>query len=204
MKMNRLLVSVLMSSTILSTGALASNGTINFTGTVVASACDTDVTVSYTGGSYTSTAGVVTAQIDLPDTTPASLSTVGSYAGHTPFSIKLTNCLAGTTSPNNVYTRFVSGQTAPGDSNVLANTASSGAATNVGIAILRPDNQTQININADRLSSPGAVDAGAALPVSTGSADSVTLNYVAAYKALGASVGTGDVAARTQFEIVYY
>ncbi|WP_161969158.1 fimbrial protein [Entomohabitans teleogrylli] len=202
MKFKYALLPVTVAALLFSASALASNGTINFTGSVVSSACDADLTISYSGGSYTSSSGTVTAQINLPPATVAALPTTGSYAGHTPFSIALTNCQAGVSTPDTVYTRFVSGQTAAGDPAVLRNTTSGGAG-DVGIAILRPDSTTQININADHLSAPTSADQGSALPPS-GSPGSVTLNYVAAYKALGSSVTSGAVTAQTLFEIAYY
>lgn len=200
MKFKSALLPATVAALLFSANALASTGVINFTGNVIASPCDVDITLTTPTQSYTSTAGFLTAQITLPAVTPASFPTSGSYAGRTPFSIALTNCLAGAVSPTTVYTRFTSGLTASGDPAVLRNTNSSGA-TNVGIALLQSNGTTQIDINSHHQSS-GAHDPGQPLPAD--SAGDVTLNYVAAYKSLAAAVGTGLVAAQTSFEIAYH
>ncbi|HAU5634540.1 fimbrial protein [Citrobacter amalonaticus] len=202
MKFKNALLPATIAALLFSTNALASTGVINFTGNVIASPCDVDITLTTPAQSYSSTNGFLTAQLTLPDVTPASFPASGSYAGRTPFSIALTNCLAGAVSPTTVYTRFTSGLTASGDPAVLRNTDSSGA-TDVGIAILQSNGTAQIDINSDHQSS-GAYDPGQPLPDSSGSAGDVTLNYVAAYKSLAASVGTGVVAAQTSFEIAYH
>ncbi|HCD7254843.1 TPA: fimbrial protein [Citrobacter farmeri] len=200
MKFKSALLPATVAALLFSANALASTGVINFTGNVIASPCDVDITLTTPTQSYTSTAGFLTAQITLPAVTPASFPTSGSYAGRTPFSIALTNCLAGAVSPTTVYTRFTSGLTATGDPAVLRNTSPSGA-TGVGIALLQSNGTTQIDINSDHQSS-GAHDPGQPLP--SGTAGDVTLNYVAAYKSLAAAVGTGVVASQTSFEIAYH
>lgn len=50
MKLNRILASVTVASTLLSAGAMAADGTITFNGTVTASACTALTGVSVGGG----------------------------------------------------------------------------------------------------------------------------------------------------------
>lgn len=200
MKIKSALLPATIAALLFSTNALASTGTINFTGNVIASPCNAEITLTTPADSYTSSGGTLTAQLTLPDVTPASFAASGSYAGRTPFSIALTECLGGVGMPTTVYTRFTSGLTASGDPAVLRNTDSSGA-TDVGIAILQSNGTSQININSDHQSTSG-FDPGQALPTDT--EGDVTLNYVAAYKSLAATVGPGAVAAQTSFEIAYH
>ncbi|EPJ7086826.1 fimbrial protein [Citrobacter amalonaticus] len=201
MKIKSALLPATIAALLFSTNALASTGTINFTGNVIASPCNVDITLTTPAQSYASSGGTLTAQLTLPDVTPASFAASGSYAGRTPFSIALTDCLGGGVGmPTTVYTRFTSGLTASGDPAVLRNTDSSGA-TDVGIAILQSNGTSQININSDHQSTSG-FDPGQALPTDT--EGDVTLNYVAAYKSLAATVGPGAVTAQTLFEIAYY
>lgn len=190
MKMNRFFISTLVATGLMSSGAMAADGTITFTGSVTASACTTVVGAGQTGGSMSSGS----ATVSLPNVPSDIFTAQGVYAGHTAFSIELAGCEA-TGALQNVRALFTTASPAVEDNFVMANTAASGAA-NVGVAILTPSG-TQIDLNNGAL-----VDPGAALP--TGAASGMTLNYIAAYKSLSASVGQGDVTGVADYVISYF
>ena len=195
MKTNRLVLAALVSSALLSTNALAADGTINFTGAITASACTTVVGASSGGSTPTTTGAIVT----LPNVAATSLPTAGTYAGNTAFNIQLTGCQA-TAALTNVRALFTTATAEPSDIYVMKNTSTGGsAAQNVGVAILTTAG-TPIDLNGGSRMDPGAV-----LPAAGGAAGPITLNYQAAYKALTTgAVGAGSVTANAEYTISYY
>ena len=168
-KINKKLLTAAIFATLLSANASAADGTINFVVKVTASACATLVGAGPTGGSME-----LPATVTLPNVTSSTLNeAVGTYAGHTRFSIYLEDCEA-TAGLDNVRAIFTTGSPAAGDSHVMGNTAPGGA-QDVAIAILKTDG-TEIDLN----SGPDTDD-GEPLPVVSGP---VTLNYQAAYRSL--------------------
>jgi major type 1 subunit fimbrin (pilin) len=103
----------------------ASNGTINFTGKVLADTC----TISVNGGST----------VALPTVMAASFGAAGSVAGTTPFTVALTGCDSNTTSAKMQF----SGSNVDSATGNLKNTAAAGS--NVQIQLL---NSTDAAINA--------------------------------------------------------
>ncbi|NYY80093.1 hypothetical protein DMH27_00865 [Raoultella planticola] len=151
----------------LSANANAADGTINFQGTVTSSACTTIVGAAPAGG----TAGSTTT-VNLPPVSADTLNAlVGTYAGHTAFTIQLTGCQAAG-SLNSVRATFSTASPAAGD-NTVWQYRPSGAA-DVAVAILTAQS-APVHLNGGTL-----LDPGAALP--TAAAGPVTLNYLAAYK----------------------
>ncbi|MCR9027924.1 type 1 fimbrial protein [Citrobacter amalonaticus] len=128
MKANRLLLSALVSSALMSAGAMAADGTINFSGSITASACETIVGAVQDGNSTPS----LTATVNLLSATSDAFSAVGDIVNKTPFSIQLSGCAA-STGAENVRALFSGTAPVAGEPNLLANT---GGATNVGIVIL--------------------------------------------------------------------
>lgn len=187
--MNKSLLASSVFTVLFSLNAVAADGTINFTGNVTSSACTTIVGAGPTGGAMSNPATVA-----LPNVTDTTLNAaVGTYAGHTPFSISLTGCEA-TAALQNVRAIFTTPSPASGDNFVMGNTAVSGA-QNVAVAILSSGG-SQIDLNGG----PN-VDAGQALPVTSGP---VTLNYQAAYKSLTTGVTAGAVAGTAEYIISYF
>ncbi|HHQ4663630.1 TPA: fimbrial protein, partial [Aeromonas veronii] len=175
----------------------AADGTININGTVVAGACTAITQVDANGTVALPGAAGPVATLTLPTVAASTLAAaVGTYAGQTPFTIKLTGCQqAG--SLNNVRAEFTSASTPVGDNHVMANTATGSAASGVGVAIMQPNGVTQIDLH-----NGGARDPGAALP--TAAAADVILNYKAAYKSLSTTVTAGSVRGTTDFVISYF
>lgn len=190
MKLQRLLASMAVTSALFSAGAMAADGTIDFNGRITASACT--VTGAAQSGGATSTY----TNVDLAPVSVGSLTTVGTYAGHKPFSIYLTGCEA-TASLTNVYTAFTTPSPAAEDSGVMANILLSAPATGVGVAILNADTFAQIDMNAG-----SNADAPRALPAA-GSPAAMQLNYVAAVKVLSLPVTAGGVYGRATYIVTY-
>ncbi|EMN3921753.1 type 1 fimbrial protein [Citrobacter farmeri] len=188
-KINKKLLTAAIFATLLSANASAADGTINFVGKVTASACATLVGAGPTGGSME-----LPATVTLPNVTSSTLNeAVGTYAGHTRFSIYLEDCEA-TAGLDNVRAIFTTATPAAGDSHVMGNTAPGGA-QDVAIAILKTDG-TEIDLN----SGPDTDD-GEPLPVVSGP---VTLNYQAAYRSLTTTVTAGDVTGTANYIISYF
>ncbi|WP_410013509.1 fimbrial protein [Sodalis sp. C49] len=119
---------------ILSCGlANAADGTINFTGTILDTACVVEPAV---------------VAVNMGSLTVAAFSGVGATAGSTPFSITLTSCPAGLTTAQ----VFFSGAADPADSTVLGLTA--GGATGAGIALFESDGSTRVNLGAASVAQP--------------------------------------------------
>ena len=195
MKMNKSLLAVAMVMGFGSASVQAADGTINFTGLVVAGACTAVANVNANG---TVVAGPTpTATLALPTVNANALNVAaGTYVGQTPFSIELSNCQQAT-GLNNVRAEFTSASTPTGDNHVMANTATGASvAGNVAVAIMQQNGTTQIDLH-----NGPAKDVGLALPAT---AANLTLNYKAAYKSLTTSVTPGSVAAAADFVISYF
>ncbi|MFK3705522.1 fimbrial protein [Klebsiella sp. NPDC088457] len=174
----------------ISMNASAVDGTITFQGTVTSSACTTHVGVAPAGG----TPGHTTI-VNLPPVSADTLNNAsGTYAGHTAFTIQLTGCQAAG-GLNSIRATFTTGSPAVGDSTVMRNTTSGGAA-DVAVAILTSQS-APIHLNGGT-----QIDPGVALP--TGSAGAVTLNYLAAYKSLSTAVTSGPVTGVADYVISYF
>ncbi|WP_432723661.1 fimbrial protein [Jeongeupia wiesaeckerbachi] len=151
----------------------ASNGTVSFTGEVVANTC----TIA-NGGAVT---------VALPKVSTDVFSGDGSKAGQTRFNIDLTAC---TPASGQVGVRFTGiGSQVDMTRGLFVNT---GTATNVAVGVF---DDTALQLKP-------AADSGGFVNVDTSSgAASIPLD--AYYVATNATVGAGTVAATGNFELVY-
>jgi major type 1 subunit fimbrin (pilin) len=166
--------------------ALASDGTITFTGSIDASTCT--ISTTGTGGSFT---------VALPKVSSGVLSATGQTAGDTAFTIRLTGCsdIAG-----NVSTNFETGVAVDQASGRLNNTAATGGATNVQIQLLNANDSTPIVIGG----APGSQNSHEVPLASDGAtppAGNATLSYIARYYATGVSTA-GAVASQVTYSLI--
>jgi P pilus assembly protein, pilin FimA len=157
----------------LSPSVSAVDGTINFVGNILDTAC----TVDTASANQTVTLGNVAS---------SSFTATGSTAAATRFTIVLTNCPATVTGAS---VRF-DGAVSPANNTILALNAGQ-TATNVGIALYDQNNTTQIPIGTP----------SASVPVSTTAAN--TLTFFARYYATATPVGAGTANSTATFTITY-
>lgn len=153
--------------------AQAADGTITFTGSIVATSC-----VITGGGNLT---------VTMPPVDASALSTAGKTATPTQFNIAMTGCPA-TTSLHALFEIGTNVDTTTGN---LKNT---GTATNVQISLL---NSALAAINIATQANNGA---GTGLTTTT--AGAYTLSYYAQYIATG-TAGAGTVASSVTYSLVY-
>jgi major type 1 subunit fimbrin (pilin) len=174
MKLKALVAALVATSGLLGmTAAQASDGTVTFTGSIVATSC------VITGGGNIA--------VTLPPVDASALSASGKTATPTQFSIAMTACPA-TTSLHALFEIGANVDTTTGN---LKNT---GTATNVEISLL---NSALGAINIATQANDGA---GTGLTTTT--AGAYTLNYYAQYIATGAA-GAGTVASSVTYSLVY-
>lgn len=139
------------------------DGTITFTGKVVANTCTFNVNGGGPGGS---------GAVALPVVFTSALTTAGNVAGNKPFNIVVAGCDPNLTSVQEQFS----------GTNVLAdgNLKNTGSASNVEVQLLS-GTTTVINLNTNANS-----------PVGTLASGGVTLSYSAQYYATGAA-GSGLV-----------
>ncbi|MCA1324593.1 fimbrial protein [Herbaspirillum sp. alder98] len=172
--MKSILMSSLVAVSLFPAIAFASDGTINFTGSVVASTC-----------TYTGTTGN-SQTVALPAVSASALTASGNTAGDTPFDIRLANC--GATSKS-VAINLEGGAFDAATGN-LKNTASSNAATNVGVQLSNRTNNTVIQVPGPSATVASAVDGSARIPL------------LARYVASGPATA-GGVVSSVNFSIIY-
>lgn len=169
----------------LSHQALASDGTINFTGKIEDITC----TINVDSGSATST-------VTLPAVPKSALGAIGSTAGDTPFTIKLTGCtgtgVSATAKDVAVYFEPGGNVNAAGR---LNNTISETAAEGVDVALYRANSPTTPLML-------GVIPTAGYAQISTGT-PTATMNFVAKYYATTAAVDGGDVTTSATYSIVY-
>lgn len=153
--------------------ASATDGTINFTGTIKDTAC----TVDTASANQTVNLGTVAA---------TSFGSAGATASSSPFTINLTGCPKAVTSAS---IRF-DGPLAIGNTNLLA-LSSGQTATNVGVGIYQHNSATLIPVGI------------ASAPVTLSSTGTNTLNFVAKYVSTAATVGAGSANAVATFTVAY-
>ncbi|EGM5834836.1 fimbrial protein [Escherichia coli] len=164
-----------------SSATLAYDGTINFTGKVVAQTCSV-ATVSES------------LSVILPTVSTATLSADTKTAGLTPFTIQLTGCTVPATSgADKVNAYFEPNANTDYTTGNLTNTASSGA-SHVQIQLLNADGVKVIKLG----------QAAAAQNVDTVAINdaNVTLRYNAQYYATGVAT-VGDVTSTVNYTIAY-
>ena len=164
-----------------SSATLAYDGTINFTGKVVAQTCSVAT-------------GSESLSVILPTVSTATLSADTKTAGLTPFTIQLTGCTVPATSgADKVNAYFEPNANMDYTTGNLTNTASSGA-SNVQIQLLNADGVKVIKLG----------QAAAAQNVDTVAINdaNVTLRYNAQYYATGVATA-GDVTSTVNYTIAY-
>ncbi|CAM4380490.1 MAG: Major fimbrial subunit SMF-1 [Legionellaceae bacterium] len=165
---------------LISTGAFAIDGTVNFSGNISGTTCAIS----------NLTAGVL--DVTMPTVSKTALSSANSVAGLKPFTLQLA---CPTTSTGSVKAYWEPTSTNVTSSGYLKNTASTGAASNVAIQLIDSNTgiDAPINLFNDTLNNvvPIAADGSA------------TLNYKAQYIALTNAVAPGLVKASVQFSLVY-
>lgn len=159
----------------------AGNGTINFTGKVVAQTCDAAVN----GAANTSSVTLPTVQANV-------LGTAGSTAGQTSFNIALTNCAA--TSPtggSTVKAYFEKGATV--DANGRLTNQTTDGAKNVALELV--DGNDNSAIKAGDI----AQNTGNFVTIASGKA---TLPYSVRYYATGTATA-GVVTSSATYSLIY-
>ncbi|WP_406909113.1 fimbrial protein [Klebsiella oxytoca] len=154
--------------------ANAADGTINFTGIILESAC----TISAGHGSQSVVLGGVN---------KSAFTAAGNTAAPTKFSITLSSCPAAVTSARVTF----DGKTDTANSSLLALTPGAGIATGVGIGIYEDNNTTIIPISVH----------SAAKTLST--TEQTTFNFIAKYVSTAATVTAGPADAVSDFTISY-
>lgn len=179
--MKKNIFSVVLASAALfsiASNANAYDGQIDFTGSIVGTTC------TINGGTGKNFA------VALPPVSSASLAEVGSWAGRTPFEIKLTDC---TPAAGSVRTLFETGPTINTATGRLIVDGGAGAATNVEIGLL---NSSFAHIAAGAADGLQNTDT---LSIASGSA---TLGFYAQYESKG-NATPGAANSRVQYTIVY-
>ncbi|WP_050462953.1 fimbrial protein [Herbaspirillum autotrophicum] len=184
--MNKTLISALLAGAALvpfaasaqTAPATTADGTITFNGNVQSTTCIISVNDGNKDGA-----------VNLPTAKTTDLAADGAKFGATPFSIKLTGCVAagGATLASTVKPYFVG--SAVNTAGRLNNTLADGA-QRVNLELLNASNDSVINLAAAR-GSQGADQAA----INNGAA---TLNYKARYYATGAATA-GLVRSNVQF-----
>jgi major type 1 subunit fimbrin (pilin) len=167
---------------LVSGSAWASDGTISFTGAVVASTC----VVTLNGGSSSGT-------VTLPSVPTTILAASGNTAGPTNFTLNLTGCGL-VTGKTTVNAFFEAGSTV---NPVTGNLINSGAATNVALQLLVASTSAQIIPGSPTQAQPTGVTL-IATPGASGD-----LNYVVQYYATGVSTA-GTVTSSVTYSLAYY
>ncbi|CAG9184554.1 Major fimbrial subunit SMF-1 [Cupriavidus laharis] len=184
MKAKLLTVLLAAAAAIGSPFAHASDGTITFKGQI------TDTTCTITTGN----AGSFT--VTLPNVSKTNLTTAGSTAGTTGFSIALSNC---NPASGNVHAFFEAGANVDPATGRLINTddVGSGGAANVQIGLLNPSNGSLISIGA----SDGAAQNSLAQPIKPDG--TALLPYAAQYVATGGAAAAGSVSSSVTYILSY-
>lgn len=171
------LFTVLLASGFAMSGAQAADGTINFTGKILAATCTVNT-------------GSANQDVDLGVWGADGFGAAGTTQGSIPFSISLGSCDTSLTSTSATF-----GGTANSDNaNLLEVTTTGGtAATGLGIALYEADGTTPINLGSASTDIP-----------TNGNATSV-MNFVAKYMSTkaAAQVTPGDADAVADFTVNY-
>jgi major type 1 subunit fimbrin (pilin) len=183
--MKKLVLSAALAATfgaaaLISTSVAASDGTITFTGKVVANTCS----FSVNGGSASNT-------VQLPVVFTTALASAGNVAGNTPFTIKVSGCDPNLTSVQEQFGGSNINAATGNLKNIATATAPQTVASNVEVQLVNASTSTPINLNTNANS-----------PVGTLSSGGVTLNYQAQYYAT-AAVSAGLVSTTVTYTTQY-
>ncbi|HGT8137349.1 TPA: fimbrial protein [Escherichia coli] len=169
-------------SAVFAGSAMAYDGTITFTGKVVAQTC----TVNTDDKNL---------EVTLPTVATSSLKDNGATSGMTPFAIRLTGCATDMAGSQNVKAYFEPSSNIDLTTHNLKNTAVSDKANNVQIQLLNSNGTSTILL--------GEADNGQDVQSEEiGTDGSATLRYMAQYYATGQSTA-GDVKATVYYTIAY-
>jgi major type 1 subunit fimbrin (pilin) len=173
--MRKILITIALFSAALTPAIQAADGTINFTGSILDTACTVD-------------AGSANQTVPLGNVNKAAFKNAGDTASVQTFKITVSACDPTIT---RVAARF-DGAIAPGNSKLLGLTA--GGADGVGVGIFEADGTTQVPLGVSSI----GIDA----PATGASAD---LNFVAKYVATAANVDikSGAANATSTFTMDY-
>ncbi|EKS9798747.1 MULTISPECIES: fimbrial protein [Burkholderia] len=173
-------------------GAMASDGTINFSGSVVASTCQVD-------------SGTKDLTVKMPRAASSQLTAQGSTAGRTPFTLKLSGCTTdkdGTAAPvKKVSVSFEPGPNVNIASGRLKPTGAGtdGVASGVEIGILN-DKFEPIKIGAESSAQQvQTVD----IDTAVGGTGSATLQFAAQYVGTGAAIKGGKMDSFVTYSLMY-
>ncbi|WP_422420437.1 fimbrial protein [Pseudomonas sp. GZD-222] len=158
--------------------AHAIDGTITFTGSVVATSCTIN---AHSAGAASATVNLTSARLD-------NLDEMGDTTGDTNFNIVLSNC-TGTTGGQRVAVNFESGATV----NPQGRLNTTGSATGVQLAIYNRDSNNALML--------GQAPAAGTENITSNSA---TLPYTVKYHATSASPTAGTVSSSVNYSIAYF
>jgi len=127
----KILVTALLASVLAAPFAHASDGTVNFSGTVT----DTTCTVSVTG------AATKVTTVTLQTVSATALATAGQTAGLAPFTLRLSNCSSAKTLASTSAAYFEAGPGVDPSTGYVKNT---GTATNVALQLVDAANNKAI------------------------------------------------------------
>ncbi|WP_416048462.1 fimbrial protein [Cupriavidus basilensis] len=161
--------------------AQAADGTINFTGSVIASTCKIN-------------AGTNDLAVVLPRVGTNSLAKAGATAGRTPFVLALTGCSVSKDAPTKVAVSFEPGTSVNADTGRLK-LQGADAASNVEIGILN-DQSAPIKVGA------ASADQNSQIVAIDGTTGAAKMSYAAEYTATGvATAGTAN--SFVQYTLMY-
>lgn len=175
MKLSKIKLAMAASALLLTSGAYAVDGTINFTGSIVESTCSAAVT------------GTSGSTVNLGNVSSTGFNAAGDVSGAQPFTIALTGCPTTGTNANKSMAIQFAGTPDQAKTSLLAVT---GGATGVGIGIFNQEDDSQINLFSN--STAQAADNGNA-----------TFKFVAKYVSTANVVTAGQANADATFSIVY-
>lgn len=180
--MKKIAIVIAMGTAFAATGVQAAgNGTINFSGKVVAQTCDAAVN----GGANTSS-------VTLPTVQTSVLGSTGSTAGQTSFNIALTNCATPSpTGGTTVKAYFEKG--AAVDANGRLTNQTAGGAQNVVLELVDGNDNSPIKVGDI------AQNTGNFVTITSGKA---TLPYSVRYYATGAATA-GAVTSSATYSLIY-
>ena len=185
--MKRLLLSTAVVSCLVAAGAQASDGQINFKGSLTDSTCQ----IAIDGSASPAT-------VVLPTLSTASLATSGTTGGRTQFNIELSGC-TGLVTTSTAAAYFEGGATVDSVTNNLVNTTSTGAG-NVQLQLVDVQSDSAIKVGHNSQSSTSTP---VVIPNTAGASTGTTiLPYAVQYYATGATT-PGLVTSNVSFSINY-
>ncbi|NUU37831.1 type 1 fimbrial protein [Pseudomonas sp. C2B4] len=162
--------------------AQASDGTINFVGTIK----DVTCTVKAAG-----TSGIST--VTLPTISKNALTTVGATAGDTNFNIDLSNCSGTDVAGSGVAVHFEPGQNVNANGRLINN----GLATGVDLALYQANAASPLNLGVAPVAAYKTMNG-------TTPNGSVSMPYTVKYYATSATPSAGTVTSSVVYSVVYF